>query len=109
MSHDLRRRIARALADHEQQDLGLDADRYPPGRWLCCADAVIAEAGLADERTVRDKAASEIRAYAATLHSASEPTWYGGMADAAQLAAGVDPHELHWRNAEAVKIRQGWK
>lgn len=42
MSGDLRHRIARALADHEQQDLGLDADRYPPERWLCCADAVIA-------------------------------------------------------------------
>ena len=42
MSDDLRHRIARALADHEQQDLALDADRYPPERWLCCADAVIA-------------------------------------------------------------------
>lgn len=42
MSDDLRHRIARALADHEQQDLALDADRYPAERWLCCADAVIA-------------------------------------------------------------------
>lgn len=42
MTDDLRHRIARALADHEQQDLALDVDRYPPERWLCCADAVIA-------------------------------------------------------------------
>lgn len=109
MTDDLRHRIARALADHEQQDLALDADRYPIERWLCCADAVIAAVGPVDERTVRDQVAAEIRAYAAGLHSASEPTWYGGMADAADLAAGVDPQELHRRNAEAVKLKRGWK
>lgn len=59
------------------------------------------------ERMVREQVAAEIRAYAAGLHSASEPTWYGGMADAAELAAGVDPQELHRRNAQAAKIRRG--
>lgn len=49
MTDDLRHRIARALADHEQQDLALDADRYPPERWLCCADAVIAELAAGSE------------------------------------------------------------
>lgn len=42
MSDDLRHRIAQALSDHEQARLGLDADRYPAERWLCCADAVLA-------------------------------------------------------------------
>lgn len=51
MSGDLRHRIAKALADHEQQGLALDADRYPPERWLCCADAVIAVLDDAPEVT----------------------------------------------------------
>lgn len=43
MPDDSRRmRIARALADHEQAGLALDAHRYPPEKWLCCAEAVLA-------------------------------------------------------------------
>jgi len=42
MTDDLRARVAQALADHAQQDRGLDADRYGPESWLCCADTVIA-------------------------------------------------------------------
>ena len=42
MTDDLRHRLARALADHAQQDRGLDADQYGPENWLCCAGAVIA-------------------------------------------------------------------
>jgi len=45
MTDDLRARLARALADHAQQDRGLDADRYGPENWLCCADAVMAVIG----------------------------------------------------------------
>lgn len=42
MTGDLRMRIARALADHEQADLALDAHRYGPEKWLCCAKVVLA-------------------------------------------------------------------
>lgn len=61
------------------------------------------------ERMVREQVAEEIRAYAAGLFTASEPTWRGGMADAAALASGVEAQELHRRNAEAAKIKRGWQ
>lgn len=61
------------------------------------------------ERMVRERVAEEIRAYTAGLFTASEPTWRGGMADAAELASGVDPQELRRRNAEAAKIKRGWR
>jgi hypothetical protein len=61
---DLRMRIARALADHAQADLALDAHHYGPEKWLCCADAVLA--ALPDspddlDQLIREQAAADPR------------------------------------------------
>lgn len=47
MSDDLRDRIARALAGHQQAGRGLDQDHYRAEEWLCCASAVVS---VLDER-----------------------------------------------------------
>lgn len=59
MTADLRTRIAQALCDHEQSGSGLEADRYPLERYLCCADAVLAvlertEGAAADAEAIPD-------------------------------------------------------
>lgn len=108
MTDDLRARILAVLREH-QPPTHTDSQGLPPDEFECCADAVLAVLGPAQEQTVRAKVAAEIRSYAAAMLCASEPTWYGGMADAAELAAGADPQEMHRRNAEAGKIRRGWR
>jgi hypothetical protein len=58
---DLRMRIARALAHHQQADLALDAHRYGPEKWLCCATAVLAALDETDPEPTPEPSATNTK------------------------------------------------
>ena len=122
MTDDLRARIARALADHEQARRGLDADHYGPENWLCCADAVLAVINPPEDATSAVETAPDTKPPCDWFHwigqpfyscdQCGRPAWeHKGRLAPPESPFGSDEPErgIPWTDDEREGCRRKWE